>query len=194
MSTVSTREPVLVSPPSYNGHWFPITVHHFALTVHYFSWRSTSSYDGPPLLVMILLLRLTFSVFPHKVSIFWTNLKPCRCLLTGYPVRRSYDLTAVRFKTEFPFRISGFGMIQPCGHVDFYVNGGHDQPGCEQSPVSQLFQHGLLEGKRYSIHNACIWRDIYMELITTGALAVKLTQTPTFNQATDLQLLTKIYP
>ncbi|XP_070183854.1 pancreatic triacylglycerol lipase-like [Littorina saxatilis] len=42
----------------------------------------------------------------------------------------------------------GLGMNQACGHVDFYVNGGHDQPGCEQGPISQLAQHGLLEGTR----------------------------------------------
>jgi len=42
----------------------------------------------------------------------------------------------------------GLGMSQACGHVDFYVNGGHDQPGCTEGPLAKLTQFGLLEGTR----------------------------------------------
>ncbi|KAL8596193.1 hypothetical protein ACOMHN_021233 [Nucella lapillus] len=42
----------------------------------------------------------------------------------------------------------GMGMMQACGHVDYYVNGGHDQPGCGRSPVVHLLQDGVLEGLR----------------------------------------------
>ncbi|KAK7501512.1 hypothetical protein BaRGS_00007316 [Batillaria attramentaria] len=42
----------------------------------------------------------------------------------------------------------GLGMSQACGHVDYYPNGGHDQPGCEKGPVQHLAENGLYEGTR----------------------------------------------
>ncbi|XP_035211608.1 pancreatic triacylglycerol lipase-like isoform X2 [Stegodyphus dumicola] len=43
----------------------------------------------------------------------------------------------------------GLGMIQDCGHVDFYPNGGKRQPGCNQNVVGAIEKEGdLLYGIR----------------------------------------------
>lgn len=46
---------------------------------------------------------------------------------------------------------TGLGMSQACGHVDYYVNGGHDQPGCAKSPVYHILENGLIEGVREAV-------------------------------------------
>ncbi|XP_052774952.1 pancreatic triacylglycerol lipase-like [Mya arenaria] len=36
----------------------------------------------------------------------------------------------------------GYGMKQPCGHVDYFPNEGLNQPGCDASPVTKLLTEG----------------------------------------------------
>ncbi|XP_045159715.2 pancreatic triacylglycerol lipase-like [Mercenaria mercenaria] len=41
----------------------------------------------------------------------------------------------------------GYGMRQPCGHVDYYPNEGLNQPGCDANPVTKLLTEGdIYEG------------------------------------------------
>ncbi|KPM04406.1 pancreatic triacylglycerol lipase-like protein [Sarcoptes scabiei] len=60
----------------------------------------------------------------------------------------------------------GFGMEEPCGHVDFYPNGGINQPGCEQERVLSIITDGLIEGARRLVacnHQRAV--DFYIESI-----------------------------
>lgn len=43
--------------------------------------------------------------------------------------------------------VSGFGMSQKVGHLDFYPNGGRQMPGCQKNILSTIVDiNGLWEG------------------------------------------------
>ena len=46
----------------------------------------------------------------------------------------------------------GFGMMEAVGHVDFYPNGGKNQPGCNADPVTHiLLEGGIYDGLKFLI-------------------------------------------
>ena len=42
----------------------------------------------------------------------------------------------------------GLGMKQAIGHADYYPNMGYDQPGCENGPVTQVLENGIVGGSQ----------------------------------------------
>lgn len=42
--------------------------------------------------------------------------------------------------------LAGYGMYAPCGHMDFFPNGGRVQPGCDQSLFQYIGDDGLYDG------------------------------------------------
>ncbi|XP_008212238.1 pancreatic triacylglycerol lipase isoform X2 [Nasonia vitripennis] len=91
-----------------------------------------------------------------------TGLDPAEPYFQGMPSHLRLDYTDAQLvdvihtdgKSIFFLGLPGYGMSQPCGHLDFYPNNGKEQPGCtdlsETTPSLPLtlIREGLEEASR----------------------------------------------
>ncbi|XP_022046227.1 lipase member H-like [Acanthochromis polyacanthus] len=65
-----------------------------------------------------------------------TGLDPAGPLFTGHPPEDRLDPTDAKFVDVLHTDIDSLGFRQALGHIDFYANGGTDQPGCPKTIFS----------------------------------------------------------
>nr|CAD7259585.1 unnamed protein product [Timema shepardi] len=85
-----------------------------------------------------------------------TGLDPAEPFFQGMPTITRLDpsdakLVDVIHTDGKSIFLLGYGMSQPCGHIDFYPNNGKEQPGCDlaETPLPlTLIRDGLEEASR----------------------------------------------
>ncbi|MEQ2220163.1 hypothetical protein ILYODFUR_002555, partial [Ilyodon furcidens] len=65
-----------------------------------------------------------------------TALDPAGPIFTDKPPKDRLDPTDAQFVDALHTDIDALGFREPLGHVDFYANGGTDQPGCPKTLFS----------------------------------------------------------
>ncbi|XP_071316991.1 lipase member H-like [Trachinotus anak] len=65
-----------------------------------------------------------------------TGLDPAGPQFTGTPAEDRLDSTDAKFVDVLHTDIDALGFREPLGHIDFYANGGTDQPGCPKTIFS----------------------------------------------------------
>lgn len=65
-----------------------------------------------------------------------TGLDPAGPMFTGQPPEERLDPTDAQFVDVLHTDIDALGFRQGLGHIDFYANGGTDQPGCPKTIFS----------------------------------------------------------
>lgn len=83
-----------------------------------------------------------------------TGLDPAGPYFEGLPAAAKLDLTdgvfvdAIHTDARHLIPDLGFGTYETSGHLDFYPNGGKNQPGCDQQRWTSIITGGLVEGAR----------------------------------------------
>ncbi|KAJ8347862.1 hypothetical protein SKAU_G00264510 [Synaphobranchus kaupii] len=72
-----------------------------------------------------------------------TALDPAGPQFTGTAPDHRLDATDALFVDVLHTDMDALGFREPLGHIDFYANGGADQPGCPKTIFSDLQHHGI---------------------------------------------------
>lgn len=65
---------------------------------------------------------------------------------------------------------AGYGMLQPCGHLDFYPNGGRDQPGCNpvDIPLDMITEDMVTGGRELVACNHLRSIEFFIDSLVPG--------------------------
>ncbi|XP_017043708.1 inactive pancreatic lipase-related protein 1 [Drosophila ficusphila] len=99
----------------------------------------------------------TGSEVPYKKLEHITALDPAKPLFLGLDAARKLDPTDANFVDVLHTDVLMHGLLDPQGHVDFYINMGLTQPNC--GPISKMETH-------LCYHNRSA--DYYAESISTA--------------------------
>ncbi|XP_012662355.1 lipase member H [Otolemur garnettii] len=78
-------------------------------------------------------LQVTHGVGLPSNSVFLPGLDPAGPLFNGKPPQDRLDPSDAQFVDVIHSDIDALGYREPLGHIDFYPNGGLDQPGCPKT-------------------------------------------------------------
>ncbi|KAK3594260.1 hypothetical protein CHS0354_020442 [Potamilus streckersoni] len=87
----------------------------------------------------------------HEIKISFVGLDPAGPLFEGRDPLVRLDSTDAYYVDVIHTDGTGFGMLSPVGHVDFYPNLGQNQPGCNASIPGLLFK--LIKGEIKEMKN-----------------------------------------
>ncbi|CAM2119720.1 unnamed protein product [Caretta caretta] len=122
-----------------------------------------------------------------------TGLDPAGPLFNGKPPEERLDPTDAQFVDVIHSDIDGLGYREALGHIDFYANGGTDQPGCPQTifsgyyadkwksylilknpPVTKVF-FDTSDEEPFCLHHYLVDIIIWNKTVRRGSLIIKLT-------------------
>ena len=93
-----------------------------------------------------------------------TDCKPSSRYINGSSKRSLLD-PLFDCPLNFPIFVAGIGLVQPVGHLDFYPNGGREQPGCEliDVPLTAITSDVITAGRELFVCNHLRAIDFYID-------------------------------